>query len=126
MRYEALDSVLTNKLMILFAIQMKNSEGSGVPAFGEAMAFYTVTGTAEVYVVYRPIIELHTLLKRWQGKWSTDLRAMPATVIQAIVGVWNYEGRVHILRKHPSLTCLSESEREVSNDTSKFEEASPS
>lgn len=85
--------------------------------FGEALAFYTVVevpdADAELLVVYRPLVELHQVLRRWQGTWAAEIATARVSSIEAIVGIW--EGirtkKIHVLRKHPGLDLLSDTER---------------
>lgn len=67
---------------------------------------------AELLVVYRPVVDLHQALRRWQGTWADHIATARASSIEAIVGIW--EGirtkHVHILRKHPGLNMLSDME----------------
>jgi len=41
---------------------------------------------------------------------------LPVTAIDSIVGVWNYNERVYILRKHPGLTMLNAEETGKESD----------
>lgn len=70
----------------------------------------TGTESPSLYVVYRPIIDLSLVLRRWQGRWSSEVSVLAATALKAIIGIWEYGGRVHILRKHPALSSLTEFE----------------
>lgn len=66
----------------------------------------------ELLVVYRPLVELHQVLRRWQGTWAAHIATAKVSSIDAIVGIW--EGprtkKVHIIRKHPGLDLLSDVE----------------
>lgn len=96
---------------------MRNVSTECKPSFGEALAFYTVSGELdaepEVLVVYRPIINLQQVLLRWQGTWAEEIATARALSIEAVVGIW--EGirtkKVHILRKHPGMDLLTSTER---------------
>ena len=68
------------------------------PIFGEALAFYTTQSAC--LVVYHPRIEHCTLFGRWYGKWSPSLSVLETSAIVSLVGIWTYNGHVHILRKH--------------------------
>ena len=83
------------------------------PIFGEALAFYT-TQTAS-FVVYHPLIERCKLFGRWYGKWSPLLYVLETSDIVSLVGIWTYNDHVHILRKHPGLTLLTQDERGISS-----------
>lgn len=91
--------------------------GESDPGFGEALAFYTIAGVpdaeAELLVVYRPIVEMQQVLRRWRGTWSDSIGTARVSSIQAIVGIWAgpRTNKVHVLRKHPGLDLLSEMER---------------
>lgn len=81
-----------------------------MPLFGEAMAFYEVLSTGQAYVVYRPITGLLMVLRRWQGTWANQFRVLQVDFICAIIGIWQHEEHVHILRKHPGLYSLVNAE----------------
>lgn len=88
------------------------------PEFGEALAFYSVTELpdtteAELLVVYHPITAPHQVLRRWQGTWSDSICTARVSSINAVVGIWNgpRTKQVHILRKHPGLAMLSNTDR---------------
>ena len=84
--------------------------GDGRPTFGEALAFIEVQKTKQLLVVYSPVINCQQVLKKWRGVWSDKIEVLPASTIHSIVGIWPYESRVYILRKHPGLSLLSEEE----------------
>src|ERR1700728_3279433 len=84
--------------------------GDGKPTFGEALAFIEVQKTKQLLVVYSPVINCQQVLKKWRGVWSDKIEVLPASTIHSIVGIWPYESRVYILRKHPGLSLLSEEE----------------
>ena len=69
------------------------------PIFGEAVAFYTAQSAgAEIFLVlYHPLIEHHKLFGRWYGKWPPLLFVLETSAIVSLVGIWSYNGCVHIL-----------------------------
>jgi hypothetical protein len=79
------------------------------PIFGEALAFYTA-GTDLSLVVYHPLIGRHKLFGRWYGTWSTEVFVLEKSAIVGLVGIWTYNGHVHILQKHPGLALLTQEE----------------
>ncbi|KZP23690.1 hypothetical protein FIBSPDRAFT_676243, partial [Athelia psychrophila] len=88
---------------------------AGTTHFGEVLAFYARTqpdGDVDEFVVYCPVVELHMQYRRWQGKWGTTVEVARVSSIVAIVGIWVGPSLqdVHILRKHPGLSLLSEAE----------------
>ena len=78
------------------------------PTFGEALAFYSLERANRMYsfVVYHKLLRTHDVYGRWCGKWSEDIMAMETSSISKLVGIWKYEERVHILRKHVGLDLL--------------------
>jgi hypothetical protein len=88
------------------------------PIFGEALAFYTDTQSAEAnfsLVVYHPLIETCKLFGRWYGKWSPLLCVLETSAIASLIGTWTYNNNVHILRRHPGLTLLTLDECGIEN-----------
>src|ERR1700677_697701 len=77
------------------------------PIFGEALAFYTVVGTDLSLVVYHPLIERCKLFGRWYGKWSSLVYVLETSAIVNLIGIWAYNDRVHVLRRHPGLALLT-------------------
>lgn len=97
----------------IYSLQAQQNGGL---VFGEAAAFYKDIDTGKLYVVYRPVENLHAVLGRWQGTWSgSTLQVLPIAALRGIVGIWVYEptGTVHVLRKHPALSLLNEEERDA-------------
>lgn len=98
-------------------LQIDDSSGDTNPLFGEALAFYTVSGMlgdqTEIMVVYRPIVNVHQVLRQWQGIWGAQIVTARVSSIQAIVGIWTgvRTKQIHIIRKHPGLNLLSNIER---------------
>ena len=78
------------------------------PIFGEALAFYTAGSVS--LVVYHPLIEHSRLFGRWYGTWSSEVLVLQTSAIVGLIGIWTYNNHVHILRKHPGLTLLSQEE----------------
>ncbi|KAI0037476.1 hypothetical protein FA95DRAFT_1506941, partial [Auriscalpium vulgare] len=85
------------------------------PVFGQALAFYEATDDSPAIVVYIPLINCKMVLRRWQGKWGKDIKVLPVTSIDSLIGIIECEDseRVHILRKHPGLELLTSVERDV-------------
>jgi hypothetical protein len=81
------------------------------PIFGEALAFYSLPdyGTGNL-VVYHKLEEIRDVLGRWCGEWSQDCMVLRTASLVTLVGVWEWESKVHILRKHPGLDMLSSEE----------------
>ncbi|KZP10961.1 hypothetical protein FIBSPDRAFT_913714 [Athelia psychrophila] len=93
----------------------------GSTRFGEALAFYTRAlpdESQEEFVVYHPIIGLHTKHHRWQGRWSAAVKVACVPSILAVVGIWAspQSQNIHILRKHPGLDLLSQAECGLASD----------
>ena len=84
----------------------------GKPVFGEALAFFELLETKQLVAVYHPVSNCQQVLKTWRGIWSGKIEVLPASAIHSLVGIWFYESRVYILRKHPGLNLLSEEESE--------------
>ena len=84
--------------------------GDTKPVFGEALAFFEKPETGQLVVIYYPLSNCEQVLKKWRGVWSDKIEVLPASTIHSIVGIWPYEPRVYILRKHPGLNLLSEEE----------------
>jgi hypothetical protein len=76
--------------------------------FGEALAFYSLQLADREYsfVVYHKLLRTHNVYGRWCGKWSEDIMAMETSGLRKLVGIWKYESRVHILRRHVGLDLL--------------------
>ncbi|KAI0037490.1 hypothetical protein FA95DRAFT_1506916 [Auriscalpium vulgare] len=85
-------------------------EGSTIPIFGRAVAFFEVLETAQKLVVFYPMINLKQSFNRWKGNWSPTIQVCSVSQIRHMVGVIQYEDRVHILRKHPGLSMLTPEE----------------
>ena len=79
------------------------------PIFGEALAFYTA-GTDLSLVAYHPLIERRKLFGRWYGIWSSQVLVLETSAIVGLIGIWTYNNHVHVLRKHPGLTLLTQEE----------------
>jgi hypothetical protein len=87
--------------------EAQGSSNSG-PVFGEALAFFEVKETKQLLVVYHPLGNCNQVLKKWRGVWLDTMEVLLASKIQSIVGIWSYQSRVYILRKHPALSLLTE------------------
>jgi hypothetical protein len=93
---------------------------SGLPSFGEAMAFYRVVSKARSntlsphhdLVVYRPLNQVKEVLRvAICGKWGADreYNITETSQISNIVGIWTRAGseNVYVIRRHPALSLLS-------------------
>jgi hypothetical protein len=74
--------------------------------FGEALAFYCLPDYGFNLVVYHPLEEMVDVLGRWCGEWSEDRMVLETSCLTKLVGVWTWESKVHILRKHVGLDML--------------------
>ena len=90
---------------------------NGKPVFGEALAFFQVLETKQLLAVYHPVGDCKQVLKKWRGVWSEKIEVVAVSDIHSLVGIWSYESRVYVLRKHPGLNLLNEEEsgREMAN-----------
>ena len=77
--------------------------------FGEALAFYSVSQYNLFLMIYYPLVDRFGVLGRWGGKWSRDLMVMETSKLINLVGIWEYQGRFHILR-HPGLDMMNPEE----------------
>ena len=80
------------------------------PIFGEALAFYFVPEHDCSLVVYHQLVKTKQVLGRWCGKWSKDFRVLEASFLLKLIGIWRYQERVHILRRHAGLDMLNAEE----------------
>ncbi|KAH9022211.1 hypothetical protein EDB85DRAFT_1871470 [Lactarius pseudohatsudake] len=80
------------------------------PTWGEALAFYSVPEHNLCLVVYCPVVEVFGVVGRWCGRWSEEIRVMETSRLMNLIGIWEFESRVHILRRHPGLDMLSAEE----------------
>ena len=78
--------------------------------FGEALAFFEVLETKWLLVIYYPVNNCQQVLKKWRGVWSDKMEVLSTASIHSLVGIWSYESKVYILRKHPGLAFLSDEE----------------
>jgi len=81
-----------------------------MPTFGEALAFYSVPQYNLFLMIYYPLVDRFGVLGRWGGKWSRDMMVMETSKLINLVGIWEYQGRVHILRRHPGLDMMNPEE----------------
>jgi Transposase family tnp2 len=81
--------------------------------FGEALAFYSLSGEEDSFVVYHKLLKTHDVYGRWCGEWSEDIMTMKTSSLSNLVGIWVHEPRVHILRKHVGLDLLDLEEYEM-------------
>jgi hypothetical protein len=74
--------------------------------FGEALAFYFLPDYGLNVVVYHPLEEMADVLGRWCREWSEDCMVLETSCLTKLVGVWAWESKVHMLRKHAGLDML--------------------
>ncbi len=86
--------------------------------FGEAITFYSATLLSNSMIVYHELKDIVHYLGTLKGNWSTELHVVPTSQIKAVVGIWNCEDGVYILRKHPGLEWLSAEERDLASEES--------
>ncbi|KAI0038424.1 hypothetical protein FA95DRAFT_1505691 [Auriscalpium vulgare] len=80
------------------------------PIFGKALAFYEMLGTDDAYVIFYPLINCKYVLQRWKGNWAQKIQVLPVSSIKCMIGIMDYKGTIHILRKHPGSEMLSTEE----------------
>lgn len=85
--------------------------GTTTPIFGEALAFFEVVERHELLVIYHPFIALQPVLRCWRGSMSNEIHVLPASALHCMIGIWIYNTKVWILRKHPGLALLTAEER---------------
>ena len=95
--------------------------GLAEPVFGEALAFFEVVETHQLLVVHKTVGDCQQILGTWRGIWKKEVDVMPVSVIHSVIGIWEGEKNVYILRKHPGLALLSAEELER-NDEQEDEE----
>jgi hypothetical protein len=75
--------------------------------FGEASAFYFLPDHGFNLVVYHLLVEKTDVLGRWCGVWSEDCMVLETSCLTKLVGVWEWNSKVHVLRKHAGLDMLN-------------------
>jgi hypothetical protein len=78
--------------------------------FGEAIAFYFLPDHDLSLVVYYPLVNMFDVLGRWCGEWAEDCTVLKTSSLTKLVGIWEYQSRVHVLRKHAGLEMLNAEE----------------
>ena len=58
-------------------------------------------------MVYHKLLKTQDVYGRVCGRFSKDPVAMETFRITKLVGIWKYEERVHILRRHVGLDLLN-------------------
>jgi hypothetical protein len=81
--------------------------------FGEALAFYFLPEYGRTLVVYHRLVKTMNVLGRWCGEWSKNHMVLKTSSLTKLVGIWKWEPRVHILRKHAGLDMLYDEEYEI-------------
>jgi hypothetical protein len=102
-------------------VDSKETDGTPVLIFGEALAFYELLQKKnELLVVYRRVKNHAKVLNMWRGTWSQDICVLPVKNITDKIGIWEMphaaNAYVWILQKHPGLEMLSAA------DTDRLEE----
>jgi hypothetical protein len=90
--------------------------GLAEPVFGEALAFFEVVETHQLLVVHKAVGDCQQILGTWRGIWKKEVDVMPVSVIHSVIGIWEGEKNVYILRKHPGLALLSAEESERNDE----------
>ena len=62
------------------------------------------------------VLTTHNIYGRWCKKWSKDIMAMETSSISKLIGIWKYEERVHVLRKHVGLDLLDLEEHGIEEE----------
>jgi Transposase family tnp2 len=89
------------------------AQGEEGPIFGEALAFYFLPEHDLSLVVYHQLVKTFNVLGRWCGEWSKDCTVLEISSLTKLVGIWKWESRVHILRKHAGLDMLNDEEYQM-------------
>ena len=53
---------------------------------------------------------------RWYGEWSEECMVLKTFSITKLVGIWEHNSHVHVLRKHAGLDMLNEEEYGVGEE----------
>ena len=90
--------------------EAQGKSDSDEPVFEEALVFYSLQQADIQYslVVYHKLLKTHDVYERWCGRFSEDLEAMESSRLIKLVGIWKYEERVHVLRRHVGLDLLDQ------------------
>jgi hypothetical protein len=56
------------------------------------------------------------VLKRWYGKWAKKYKVLDTSDITKLVGIWIFDSRVHVLRRHAGLDMLAVEEEEIEEE----------
>ena len=86
------------------------------PFFGEALAFYHLPDHDINLVVCYLLEETANMLGRWCGVWSQDCMVFETSCLTKLVGIWVWESKVHILRKHAGLEMLNVEEQSIEEE----------
>ncbi len=73
---------------------------------GEASAFYLLPDHGFNLVVYHQLVEKTNVLGRLCGVLSEDFMVLETSCLKKLVGVWEWESKIHVLRKHAGLEML--------------------
>jgi hypothetical protein len=90
--------------------------------FGEALAFYELSKSKQLLVVYNPLYKCQQVLKKWRGMWENTIKVLEVAAIHSIVGIWPAHEWVYVLRKHPGLNILNKEESGISGQEDEEEE----
>jgi len=83
--------------------------------FGEALAFYSLQDDRNLVVCHQ-LVERVNVHGRWCGKWSEDYMVLETSSLTKLVGIWEGESKVHILRKHVGLEMLDVEESGIEEE----------
>lgn len=84
--------------------------------FGEAIALYFIPDNDWNLVVYYELVNTLDLYGRWYGEWSEECMVLKTSSITKLVGIWEHNSHVHVLRKHAELDMLNEEEYGVGEE----------
>ena len=84
--------------------------------FGEAIAFYFLPDHDCNLVVYDELVNTFDVHGRWCGEWSTECMVLKTASITKLVGIWEHNSQVHILRRHAGLDMLTGEEYGVEEE----------
>jgi hypothetical protein len=68
--------------------------------FGEALAFYEVVKTKQLFVVYHPFTNCQLVLDQYQGTISNGVKTLQMTSQFTLIGIWKFKETVHICHEN--------------------------
>jgi len=87
--------------------------------FGKALAFYEVVEYDQWLVIYQPLDIVQKPLTTLKARWSKHTQIIPVKSLCNLIGILTFGEKVYVLRKHPGLTWLSDTERGIEKNTEK-------